>query len=64
MAQWIKNLPAVQEIQAMWIGSLGREDPLEEEMAIHSSILPEKSHGQRSLVDYSPKGCKELNMIE
>ena len=48
----------------MWIGSLGREDPLEEEMAIHFSILPEKSHGQRSLVDYSPKGCKELNMIE
>ena len=64
MAQWIKNLPAVQEIQAMWIGSLGREDPLEEEMAFHFSILPEKSHGQRSLVDYSPKGCKELNMIE
>ena len=64
MAQWIKNLLAVQEIQDMWIGSLGREDPLEEEMAIHSSILPEKSHGQRSLVDYSPKGCKELNMIE
>ena len=64
MAQWIKNLLAVHEIQDMWIGSLGREDPLEEEMAIHSSILPEKSHGQRSLVDYSPKGCKELNMIE
>ena len=33
-------------------------------MAIHSSILPEKSHGQRSLAVYSPKGCKELNMTE
>ena len=31
-----KNLPAVQET---WIPSLGREDPLEKEMATHSSIL-------------------------
>ena len=64
MAQWVKNLLAMQEIQDMWIRSLGREDPLEEEMAIHSSILPEKSHGQRSLVGYSPKGCKESDMTE
>ena len=27
------------------------------EMTNHSSILAEKSHGQRSLVGYSPKGC-------
>ena len=32
----VKNLPAEQET---WIGSLGQEDPLEEEMATHSSIL-------------------------
>ena len=32
----VKNLPAKQE---MWVQSLGREDPLEEEMATHSSIL-------------------------
>ena len=31
-----KNLPAVKE---MWVQSLGREDPLEEAMATHSSIL-------------------------
>ena len=31
---------------------LGQEDPLEKEMAAHSSILSEKSHGQRSLTDY------------
>ena len=31
-----KNLPAVQET---WVQSLGREDPLEKEMAFHSSIL-------------------------
>ena len=34
--QVVKNLPAMQET---WIRSLGWEDPLEEEMATHSSIL-------------------------
>ena len=38
----------------------GWKDPLEEEMATHSSILPEKSQGQRSLVGYSPLGCKTV----
>ena len=33
-------------------------------MAIHSSFLPGKSHGQRSLVGYSPWGCKESDMTE
>ena len=61
MAQQVKNPPLVQEPQEVWARSLGLEDPLEEEMAIHSSILPEKSHGQRTLVGYSPKGCKELD---
>ena len=36
MAQTVKNLPAMQET---WIQSLGQEDPLEEGMVIHSSIL-------------------------
>ena len=36
VAQTVKNLPAVQET---WVQSLDREDPLEKEMAIHSSIL-------------------------
>ena len=35
----VKNLPAVQETQEMWVQSLGQEDPLEEGMATHSSIL-------------------------
>ena len=39
MAQWVKNLPAMQETQEMWVQSLGWEDPLEEEMATYSSIL-------------------------
>ena len=36
MAQAVKNLPAKWET---WVRSLGQEDPLEEEMATHSSIL-------------------------
>ena len=39
MAQVVKNLPAVQEMQETQVRSLGREDPLEEEMATYSSIL-------------------------
>ena len=39
MARWVKSLPAVQETQETWVRFLGREDPLEEEMATHSSIL-------------------------
>ena len=39
MAQWVKNLPAMQETQETWVQPLGQDDPLEEEMATHSSIL-------------------------
>ena len=36
VAHLVKNLPAVQET---WVRSLGWEDPLEKEMATHSSII-------------------------
>ena len=36
VAQMVKNLPAMQET---WVQSLGQKDPLEKEMATHSSIL-------------------------
>jgi len=36
VAQMVKNLPTMQKT---WVPSLGREDPLEKGMAIHSSIL-------------------------
>ena len=39
MAQWVKNLPAVQNTQETGAQSLGQEDPLEKEMATHSSIV-------------------------
>ena len=39
VAQMVKNLPPVQEPLETRVRSLGQEDPLEEEMATHSSIL-------------------------
>ena len=36
LAQRVKRLPTMRET---WVGCLGREDPLEKEMATHSSIL-------------------------
>ena len=38
----VKNLLAMWETQETWARSLGREDPLEEEVATHSSILARK----------------------
>ena len=61
IAQSVKNLPAMQET---WVRSLGQEDPLENEMATHSSTLAGQFHGWRSLVGYSPWGHKELDMTE
>ena len=63
MAQTVKNLPSMQEVQ---VQSLLWEDPLEKGTAIHYSILawripwtkepgrllPRVFHGQRSLVGY------------
>ena len=57
VAQKVKNLPAMQET---WVQSPGREDPLEKDMATHSSILTwrilwtEEPDGL-----YSPWGHKE-----
>ena len=39
MAQWVKNSPAVQETLETLVRTLGWEDPLEKEIATHSSIL-------------------------
>ena len=59
MAQMVKNLPAMWET---WVRSLGWEDPLEKEMATHSSVLawriPWKEESGR------PRGCKESDTTE
>ena len=57
----VKNPPAIQETS---VQSLGWEDPLEKEMGTHPVFLPGESHGQRSLVGYSPWGGKEMNMTK
>ena len=57
MAQTVKNLSAMQ-MQETHVQSLGQEDPLENEMAIHSSILAWKIPWTESLVGYSPWGRK------
>ena len=47
------------------LGSIpGREDPLEKKMATHSSIHAWKIPWTKSLVGYSPRGCKELDTTE
>ena len=51
VAEKVKNLPAMRET---WVLPLGGEDLLENRTATHSSILARESHGQRSLVGYSP----------
>ena len=57
VAQLVKNLTAMWET---WVQSLGWEDLLEEAWQPTIVFLP----GQRSLVGYSPWGCKELDMTE
>ena len=63
VAQMVKNLPALWET---WVRSLGWEDPLEEGMATHSSILAWRipMDRERSLVGYSLWGCKESDTTE
>ena len=58
VTQTVKCLPTMRET---WVQCLGWED-LEKEMATHST--PGKSHGQRSLIGYSPWGCQELYITE
>ena len=52
----VKNPPAMQETR---VQSLGWEDPLENDMANHASILAWEIHGQRSLAVYSPWGRRD-----
>ena len=61
MAQRLKRLPAMWET---WVRSLGREDPLEKEMATHSSILAWRIPGMEELGDLQSTGRKELDTTE
>ena len=57
----VKNLPAVQET---WVQSLGWEDPLEEGMATHSSILAQRIPWTEEPGGLQSIGCKESDMAE
>ena len=59
VAQSVKNLPAMRET---WVPSLGCEDPLEEGMTTHSSILAWRLPKDRGAC--SPWRCKELDTAE
>ena len=61
MAHNVNNSSTMQEAQ-VW--SLGQEDPLEKEMATHSSILVWKMQWTESLVDYCSWGCTEWDATE
>ena len=61
MAQRIKHLLAMRETQ---VRSLGWEDPLEKEMAAHSSILGWRISWTEEAGSLRFMGCKELNISE
>ena len=61
MVQRLKRLPAMRET---WVQSLGREDPLEKEMATHSSILAWRIPWMKELGGLQSMGRKESDMTE
>ena len=60
----VKICLPIQELRETQVQSLGQEYLLEKEMATTPIFLPGESHEQRSLMHYSPWGCKESDMAE
>ena len=58
----VKNLPAMQEMQKTGIRSLVWKIPWRRKWQPTPAFLPGKTHGQRRVAGYSPKGCKESDM--
>ena len=61
VAHMVKNPPAMEET---WVQSLGREDPLEQEMATHSSILGWRIPWKEEPGGLHPQGHKELGTTD
>ena len=61
VAQMVKHLPAMKET---WVQSLGREDPLEKEIAAHSSILAWRSPRTEEPDRLESMGYTESDMTE
>ena len=60
VTQMVNNLPAMQET---WVRSLGQEDPLEKEMATHSSILAWRIPWTKEPGGLQSMGSQELDTI-
>ena len=59
--QPVKRLPAMRETRVrFWFGKI----PWRRKWQSTPELLPGKSHGQRSLIGYSPWGCKESDTTE
>ena len=57
----IKNLPTMRETRfSPWVGKI----PWKKEWQYTLVFLPGESHGQRSLMGYTPWSCRELDMNE
>ena len=57
MAHWVKNLPATQETQETQVQSMGWKDPLEKEIATHSSIFTWKTPETKE-----PEGLQSMGL--
>ena len=60
----VKTLPAIQEAREMRVRSLARKTPWRRAWQPTQVFLPGETHGQRSLVGYSPQGRKESDTTE
>ena len=64
MAQWVKNPLAMQEMPETRVPSLGWEDPLEEDMATHSSIVVWRIPWTEETVGHSPQDPKSWTRLK
>ena len=64
MTQWVNNLPGMQEIQVMMALSWVKKILWRSKWQPTPVFLPGESFGQRSMVGYSPQGCKESDTTE
>ena len=60
----VKNPPAMKETQETWVRFLGQKDPLEKEIATHSSVLAWEIPWTEEPGELDPWGRKELDTTE
>ena len=60
----VKHPPAMLQLQEAWVGLLGQEDPMEEGMATHSSILGWKTPWTEEPGGLPSCGRKKLDMAD